>query len=489
MGSFDLCPEPAKAAQPGTKKSSEGSSSEVPPQSQAWFEPGATTNGDQSKPQMKVEYNLQNLGGEEEMGSTSVKGGERVEVVVFESEGGKSDREEEDNLSQHHTEKETGNEIRAITPVQPIKQGNGGKKGTKSSNKQEGKKGQLGLCRCLSQLSPRFSQLPGCGCCYVAMNFPGQKIDSIRACVTTTSYSININGSLMVFSKGLKGKRQGDPLSPYLFVIVMEVLVGCIRSKCSDSNFKFHWRCKKNRIAYLCFADDLLIFCNGDATSVGLGTSGTELKSSGSNVAWDDICGPKYEGGLGIKEVGVWNKATIAKHIWFLIVGGEGSMWCQSVKSYLLRGRSFGDVKVPQDSSWILRKILGLRVSVYPYIVHRLGNGKDIFTWFDIWHSLSPLLDHFGGRILDGNASPRNAKLESFIRGNVPRFSVIAWMAFRERHSTRDRLVNIGCVEILSVSFVALRMNLIITCSLIVNSPLGFSSVICVVVVYGLALE
>ena len=61
---------------------------------------------------------------------------------------------------------------------------------------------------------------------------------------------------------------------------------------------------------------------------------------------------------------------------------------------------------------------MGLRVSVYPYIVHRLGNGKDIFTWFDNWHSLSPLLDHFGGRILDDNASPRNAKLESFIRGS-----------------------------------------------------------------------
>ena len=53
---------------------------------------------------------------------------------------------------------------------------------------------------------------------------------------------------------------------------------------------------------------------------------------------------------------------------------------------------------------------------------------------------------------------------------------MIAWMAIRERHSTRDRLVNIGCVEILSVSFVALRMNLIITCSLIVNSPLDYGS-------------
>ena len=52
---------------------------------------------------------------------------------------------------------------------------------------------------------------------------------------------------------------------------------------------------------------------------------------------------------------------------------------------------------------------------------------------------------------------------------------MIAWMTIRDRLSTRDRLVKIGCVEILSVCFVALRMNLIITCSLIVYSPLEVS--------------
>ena len=33
--------------------------------------------------------------------------------------------------------------------------------------------------------------------------------------------------------------------------------------------------------------------------------SGTELKSSGAKVAWDDICLPKAEGGLRIKNIGV----------------------------------------------------------------------------------------------------------------------------------------------------------------------------------------
>ena len=92
--------------------------------------------------------------------------------------------------------------------------------------------------------------------------------------------------------------------------------------------------------------------------------SGADLQSTGAKIAWDDICIPKDEGGLGSKEVGVWNRAVVAKHIWFLIAGGEGSMWCQWVNSYLLRGRSFWDVKVPENSSRIWRKILGLRDSL-----------------------------------------------------------------------------------------------------------------------------
>ena len=88
------------------------------------------------------------------------------------------------------------------------------------------------------------------------------------------------------------------------------------------------------------------------------------------------------------------------------------------MKSYLLRGKRFGDVKIPQDSFWIWRKILGLRDSVHPYIVHKVGNGKNIFIWFDNCHPLSPLLVHFGCRILYDNASPRTAKLETFIRGS-----------------------------------------------------------------------
>lgn len=56
-----------------------------------------------------------------------------------------------------------------------------------------------------------------------AAGFPPIFINWIKGCITTTWFSAAINGSLVGFFKGRKGIRQGDPLSPYIFVLVMEV--------------------------------------------------------------------------------------------------------------------------------------------------------------------------------------------------------------------------------------------------------------------------
>ena len=43
--------------------------------------------------------------------------------------------------------------------------------------------------------------------------------------------------------------------------------------------------------------------------------SGIELKHYGAKVSWEDITYPKPEGGLDIKKLEEWNKATMARHI------------------------------------------------------------------------------------------------------------------------------------------------------------------------------
>lgn len=63
-------------------------------------------------------------------------------------------------------------------------------------------------------------------------------------------------------------------MSPYLFVIVMEVFSKILDDKAKDPHFKFHCRCGKNKIINLCFADDLMVFCKGHPPFVQLIKSG-----------------------------------------------------------------------------------------------------------------------------------------------------------------------------------------------------------------------
>lgn len=90
----------------------------------------------------------------------------------------------------------------------------------------------------------------------------------IIECVSTTSFSIALNGSIFRHFKGKRGLYQGDPLSPFLFVICLEYISRLLKINTTESNFNFHPNCTQLGITYLAFADDLMLMSRGDATSV-----------------------------------------------------------------------------------------------------------------------------------------------------------------------------------------------------------------------------
>ena len=103
------------------------------------------------------------------------------------------------------------------------------------------------------------------------LGFPPNMQMWIKACVTTPRYSINFNGESIGYFEGAKGLRQGDPMSPYLFVLIMDSLSQLFHyhiHRCP--RFRYHWKCDKLNISHLCFADDLTLLFYGDVQSASI---------------------------------------------------------------------------------------------------------------------------------------------------------------------------------------------------------------------------
>lgn len=92
--------------------------------------------------------------------------------------------------------------------------------------------------------------------------------------------------------------RQGDPMSPYIFVLLMEYLNKCLGTLKDEPEFNFHPRCQKLGITHLCFVDDLLLFARGDTKSVQMLRNRFALFSEASGLKANLNKSQVYFGGI-----------------------------------------------------------------------------------------------------------------------------------------------------------------------------------------------
>lgn len=94
------------------------------------------------------------------------------------------------------------------------------------------------------------------------MNFCNKWIGWVKGCLISTRVSVLINGSPSEKFDVGKGLHQGDPLAPFLFLVVVEGLNGLLQRAIQTHNFS-GYRVGGTRelvISMLQFADDTIFF-------------------------------------------------------------------------------------------------------------------------------------------------------------------------------------------------------------------------------------
>ena len=94
------------------------------------------------------------------------------------------------------------------------------------------------------------------------LGFSGRFIATIMSCIKSVSYSVLLNGVLGNVIKPSIGLWQGDPLSPYLFLVCTIGLQGLIHKAEADGSLKGVSICRNRpHVSHLFFVDDSVLFC------------------------------------------------------------------------------------------------------------------------------------------------------------------------------------------------------------------------------------
>ncbi|XP_024172006.1 uncharacterized protein LOC112178017 [Rosa chinensis] len=101
-------------------------------------------------------------------------------------------------------------------------------------------------------------------------------------------------------------------------------------------------------------------------------------------VAWDKLCAPKKEGGLGFRDMHLFNTALLAKQGWRLICRLD-SLLAQVFKARYFPNTDFMHAVLHKGASFSWRSIMKGRDLLKKGLRFQVGNGEDISIWNDPW--------------------------------------------------------------------------------------------------------
>ncbi|XP_060195408.1 uncharacterized protein LOC132624680 [Lycium barbarum] len=315
------------------------------------------------------------------------------------------------------------------------------------------------------------------------IGFNGNFIDIIKRLVEDAWYSVLINGDRKGFFHSSRGLKQGDPLSPFLFVISAKILSKMLNNLFDNRKYTGFTMAKEGpQINHLAYADDVVIFTSWKKKSLrrvmreekdllfyiydhkdyaeswsmarespliwresSHNPTNTAIPNNAPTrcyippppidvlnqiekylqdfywgqregkkkhhwAAWDFLCYPKDEGGVGFKslfdiqtsfEIKRWWRIRTQDNLWTKFMNAK---YCKRVNLVARKWTS------GQSQSW--KELMRITIVVEPHMLWKINRGESLF-WWDNWTRIGPL-----SLYVNRNRAMGNSRVNEFIIDN-----------------------------------------------------------------------
>ena len=143
--------------------------------------------------------------------------------------------------------------------------------------------------------------------------------------------------------------------------------------------------------------------------------SGPVLSTQKAKVAWVDVCMPKDEGELGLKNLTEMNKVSSLKLIW-CILSARSSLWVKWIGNISLGKVLSGVLRKSNLGSCMWKKLLKLRPLVMQMLQKEINSGSTTSFWYEKWPALGQLIELTGERGCMDLGIPINSTVENAVQ-------------------------------------------------------------------------